>query len=93
MRAWAQARWARVCYAKKITKPGGNHVTNLTINSPTGGADIVITRPRSTDRARKHAPKRHHISLVNFLDGEMYNQLVTKLLAAQSRRRQTMRMR
>ncbi|TON79598.1 hypothetical protein CGH50_27640, partial [Vibrio parahaemolyticus] len=58
-------------------------VTNLAINSLPESADIVITHKDLTDRARKHAPNAHHISLTNFLDSEMYNQLVTKLLAAQ----------
>ena len=47
-------------------------------------ARIPITHKDLTDRARKHAPNAHHISLTNFLDSEMYNQLVTKLLAAQN---------
>ncbi|EGQ7858774.1 PTS mannitol transporter subunit IICBA [Vibrio parahaemolyticus] len=69
---------------KKVQDAGLNvHVTNLAINSLPESADIVITHKDLTDRARKHAPKAHHISLTNFLDSEMYNQLVTKLLAAQ----------
>ncbi|WP_160174697.1 PTS sugar transporter subunit IIA, partial [Vibrio vulnificus] len=43
----------------------------------------VITHKDLTDRARQHAPNAYHISLTNFLDSEMYNQLVTKLFAAQ----------
>ncbi|MGF1698205.1 PTS mannitol transporter subunit IICBA [Vibrio lamellibrachiae] len=69
---------------KKIQEAGLTiHVTNLAINSLTESADIVITHKDLTDRARKHAANAHHISLTNFLDSEMYNQLVTKLLAAQ----------
>ncbi len=70
---------------KKVQGAGLNiHVTNLAINSLPESADIVITHKDLTDRARKHAPNAHHISLTNFLDSEMYNQLVTKLLAAQN---------
>ncbi len=70
---------------KKVQDTGLNiHVTNLAINSLPESADIVITHKNLTDRARKHAPNAHHISLTNFLDSEMYNQLVTKLLAAQN---------
>ncbi|MCS0306118.1 PTS mannitol transporter subunit IICBA [Vibrio diabolicus] len=70
---------------KKVKDAGLNiHVTNLAINSLPESADIVITHKDLTDRARKHAPNAHHISLTNFLDSEMYNQLVTKLLAAQN---------
>ncbi|OOX34249.1 PTS mannitol transporter subunit IICBA [Vibrio parahaemolyticus] len=69
---------------KKVQDAGLNvHVTNLAINSLPESADIVITHKDLTDRARKHAPNAHHISLTNFLDSDMYNQLVTKLLAAQ----------
>ncbi|EMR35569.1 MULTISPECIES: PTS mannitol transporter subunit IICBA [Vibrio harveyi group] len=70
---------------KKVQDAGLNiHVTNLAIDSLPESADIVITHKDLTDRARKHAPNAHHISLTNFLDSEMYNQLVTKLLAAQN---------
>ncbi len=69
---------------KKVNEAALNiQVTNLAINNLPEGVDIVITHKDLTDRARKHAPNAHHISLTNFLDSEMYNQLVTKLLAAQ----------
>ncbi|OEF92385.1 PTS mannitol transporter subunit IICBA [Vibrio anguillarum] len=69
---------------KKIKDAGlAIHVTNLAINSLPENAEIVITHKDLTGRARTHAPSAQHISLSNFLDSEMYNQLVTKLLAAQ----------
>lgn len=69
---------------KKVQEAGLSiNVTNLAINSLPEDVDIVITHRDLTDRARKHAPNAHHMSLTNFLDGEMYNQLATKLLAAQ----------
>ncbi|ROV59725.1 PTS mannitol transporter subunit IICBA [Vibrio ponticus] len=69
---------------KKVQDAGLTiHVTNLAINNLPESVDIVITHKDLTDRARKHAPNAMHISLTNFLDSEMYNQLVTKLLAAQ----------
>ncbi|MFH0258253.1 PTS mannitol transporter subunit IICBA [Vibrio rumoiensis] len=69
---------------KKIQQAGLDiQVTNLAINSLQEGVDIVITHKDLTERARKHVPNAFHISLVNFLDSEMYNQLVTKLLAKQ----------
>ncbi|WP_038173691.1 PTS mannitol transporter subunit IICBA [Vibrio pacinii] len=69
---------------KKVQSAGLNiNVTNLAINSLTESAELVITHKDLTDRARQHAPNAQHISLSNFLDSEMYNQLVTKLLAAQ----------
>ncbi|NVJ56448.1 MAG: PTS mannitol transporter subunit IICBA [Vibrionaceae bacterium] len=69
---------------KKVQEAGLNiSVTNLAINSLPEDVDIVITHKDLTDRARKHAPNAHHMSLTNFLDGEMYNNLVTQLLATQ----------
>ncbi|ASU23627.1 PTS mannitol transporter subunit IICBA [Vibrio qinghaiensis] len=69
---------------KKIKDAGlAIHVTNLAINSLPENAEIVITHKDLTGRARTHAPSAQHISLSNFLDSEMYNQLVTQLLAAQ----------
>ncbi|PMH40877.1 PTS mannitol transporter subunit IICBA [Vibrio sp. 10N.286.49.B3] len=59
-------------------------VTNVAINNLPQDVDIVITHKDLTDRARQHAPNAHHISLTNFLDGEMYNQLVTRIVAAQA---------
>ncbi|MCQ8156619.1 PTS mannitol transporter subunit IICBA, partial [Vibrio parahaemolyticus] len=53
------------------------------INSLPESADNVITHKDLTGRARKHAPNAHHISLTKFLDSEMYNQIVTKILAPQ----------
>ncbi len=70
---------------KKVQQAGLNiDVTNLAINSLQDGVDIVITHKDLTDRARKHVPNAHHISLTNFLDGDTYNQLVETLQAAQS---------
>ncbi|WP_428773195.1 PTS mannitol transporter subunit IICBA [Vibrio sp.] len=72
---------------KKVQEAGLNiSVTNLAINSLPGDVDIVITHKDLTARARNHAPEAHHISLNNFLDGEIYNQLVTKLLAAKNQK-------
>lgn len=69
---------------KKVQSAGLNiHVTNLAINSLPEDANIVITHRDLTDRARKHAPNAYHISLTNFLDGDMYNRLVAELKAAQ----------
>lgn len=57
-------------------------VTNMAINSLPAHVDMVITHQDLTDRARQHAPNAEHISLNNFLDSALYNQLVTQLLAA-----------
>lgn len=58
-------------------------VTNLAINNLPGDVDIVITHKDLTERAKQHAPDAHHISLSNFLDSQLYTQLVDDLLAAQ----------
>jgi len=57
-------------------------VTNLAINSLPGDVDIVVTHKDLTDRARKHAANAKHISLSNFLDNALYDNLVAELIAA-----------
>ena len=54
-------------------------VTNLAINNLPNDVDIVITHKDLTARARNHAPQALHISLTNFLDGALYNNLVNEL--------------
>ncbi len=58
-------------------------VTNLAINNLPGDVDIVVTHKDLTDRARKHAANAKHISLSNFLDNALYDNLVAELSAAQ----------
>ncbi|EKO3495543.1 PTS mannitol transporter subunit IICBA [Vibrio fluvialis] len=58
-------------------------VTNLAINNLPGDVDIVVTHRDLTDRARKHAANAKHISLTNFLDNSLYDNLVADLVAAQ----------
>lgn len=57
-------------------------VTNLAINNLPGDVDIVVTHKDLTDRARKHAANAKHISLSNFLDNALYDNLVAELIAA-----------
>ncbi|WP_409420774.1 PTS mannitol transporter subunit IICBA [Pseudaeromonas sp. ZJS20] len=57
-------------------------VTNLAINNLDESADLVITHRDLTDRARRHAPHARHISLSNFLDNALYQNLVQELAAA-----------
>ena len=59
------------------------NVINLAINNLTSDADIVITHKDLTQRAKQYAPNAHHISLTNFLDSDLYSQLVKELVAAQ----------
>ena len=59
------------------------NVINLAINNLTSDADIVITHKDLTQRAKQYAPNAHHISLTNFLDSDLYSQLVNELVVAQ----------
>lgn len=70
---------------KKVQNAGLNiSVTNCAINSLPQEVDIVITHKDLTERARKHAANAKHISLTNFLDSQIYNDLVTSIVAANS---------
>lgn len=57
-------------------------VTNLAINNLPTDADIIITHKDLTARAKQYAPNAYHISLTNFLDSDLYTQLVNDLVKA-----------
>ena len=59
-------------------------VTNYAINNLPADSQIVITHKDLTDRARKTIPGAMHMSLNNFLDGAVYDNLVAELVEAQS---------
>lgn len=44
----------------------------------------MITHKYLTERAKKHAPNAYHISLSNFLDNSVYDNLVSELKASKS---------
>ncbi|WP_304166622.1 PTS mannitol transporter subunit IICBA [Lonsdalea britannica] len=69
---------------KKVKDAGLNHisVSNMAINSLPDDVDLVITHQDLTARALQHAPHAIHLSLSNFLDSGLYNELTTRLLAA-----------
>ncbi|WP_392561332.1 PTS mannitol transporter subunit IICBA [Orbus sturtevantii] len=70
---------------KKVKDAGLNiSVTNLAINNLPTDVDIVITHRDLTERAKQHAPNAHHISLINFLDSDLYSQLVESLKEKQN---------
>ncbi|KMK50833.1 PTS system mannitol-specific transporter subunit IICBA [[Actinobacillus] muris] len=54
-------------------------VQNLAINDLPEDAQLVVTHQDLTARARKQAPNAQHLSLTNFLDGGVYDNLVAKL--------------
>lgn len=70
---------------KKVEAAGLNiTVTNYAINNLPADSQIVITHKDLTDRARKTIPGAMHMSLNNFLDGAVYDNLVAELVEAQS---------
>ncbi|WP_315708748.1 PTS mannitol transporter subunit IICBA [Brenneria uluponensis] len=70
---------------KKVQNAGLKNisVTNNAINSLPDDVDLVITHRDLTERAMRHAPQAQHISLTNFLDSQLYSDLVARLQAAQ----------
>ncbi|CCP04926.1 mannitol-specific PTS family enzyme IICBA component [Erwinia amylovora Ea644] len=69
---------------KKVSEAGLSNisVTNSAINSLPGDADLVITHRDLTERAMRQAPHAQHISLTNFLDSGLYNDLTARLAEA-----------
>ncbi|MCL2893619.1 PTS mannitol transporter subunit IICBA [Brenneria tiliae] len=70
---------------KKVQDAGLSNisVTNNAINNLPDDVDLVITHRDLTERALRHAPQAQHISLTNFLDSQLYSDLVARLAAAQ----------
>ncbi|MGR5063340.1 PTS mannitol transporter subunit IICBA [Photobacterium sp. DNB22_13_2] len=69
---------------KKVDAAGLNiSVTNLAINNLPADSQLVITHKDLTDRARTFAGNAMHISLNNFLDGDIYDNLVSELTESQ----------
>ncbi|WP_065679362.1 PTS mannitol transporter subunit IICBA [Vibrio atlanticus] len=70
---------------KKVAAAGLDiEVTNYAINNLPADSQIVITHKDLTDRASNTVPGALHMSLSNFLDGSVYDQLVAELTNAQS---------
>ncbi|VXC41561.1 fused mannitol-specific PTS enzymes: IIA components; IIB components; IIC components [Enterobacterales bacterium 8AC] len=69
---------------KKVADAGLKQisVTNCAINNLPEDVDLVITHRDLTERAMRHAPQAQHISLTNFLDSQLYNDLTARLVAA-----------
>lgn len=71
---------------KKVEQAGlGISVSNLAINNLPNDVDIVITHKDLTARAQKQVPNANHISLTNFLDSNLYDNLVEKLVAQKNK--------
>ncbi|WP_124726760.1 PTS mannitol transporter subunit IICB [Staphylospora marina] len=54
-------------------------VTNSAINDIPQDADLVITQKTLTDRAKAKAPRAEHVSVDNFLNSPVYDELVRRL--------------
>lgn len=65
----------------KLKKAGINiPVVNTAIEDIPSDVDLVITQSTLTPRAKQAAPNAEHISLENFVDTPVYDQLVERLL-------------
>jgi PTS system mannitol-specific IIC component len=70
---------------KKLEAAGlGIRATNAAINSLPADADLIITHKDLTERARRAAPTKAHISISNFMDGAAYDRIVAELKAKAS---------
>ncbi|MGQ7311446.1 PTS sugar transporter subunit IIA [Microbacterium arabinogalactanolyticum] len=65
----------------KIKKAGipGVTVTNAAIANLDGTADLVITQQQLTDRAKAQSPASEHLSVDNFMNSPVYDDVVTLL--------------
>ena len=83
MRVGAPAPWAPAYCANGAGRRSRHQrVTNRAINNLDDQVDLVITHKDLTDCARRHAPHAQHISLTNFLDNALYQELVQNLSLA-----------
>ncbi|GGO00143.1 PTS mannitol transporter subunit IICBA [Saccharibacillus kuerlensis] len=72
-------------FRKKVKAAGlPINVTNTAIENIPADADIVVTQQNLTDRARAKAPNAHHVSIDNFINNPVYEDLIEELKAAES---------
>lgn len=72
-------------FRKKVKAAGlPINVTNTAIENIPSDADIVVTQQNLTDRARAKAPNAHHVSIDNFINNPVYEDLIEELKASQS---------
>lgn len=65
---------------KKMQNAGVDvEVTNKAINEIPEDADIIITHKDLTNRARERAPNKRHLSIENFINSPVYDNLVEEL--------------
>ncbi|WP_322907686.1 PTS mannitol transporter subunit IICBA [Paenibacillus campi] len=67
-------------FRKKVQQAGlPIQVTNSAIDSIPGDADIVVTQQNLTSRARGKAPNAQHVSIDNFINNPIYDEMIQKL--------------
>ncbi|WP_172195716.1 PTS mannitol transporter subunit IICBA [Saccharibacillus qingshengii] len=72
-------------FRKKVKAAGlPINVTNTAIENIPSDADIVVTQQNLTDRARAKAPNAHHVSIDNFINNPVYEDLIEELKASQA---------
>ncbi|MER2169270.1 MAG: PTS mannitol transporter subunit IICBA [Psychrobacillus psychrodurans] len=55
------------------------NVINTSISNLPQNADVVITHKDLTDRAKEKLPNTHHVSVENFLNSPVYDELIERL--------------
>ncbi len=66
---------------KKVAASGLDiTVTNYAIDNLPADSQIIITHKDLTDRARDVIPEAMHLSISNFLDGDVYDKLIAELV-------------
>ncbi|WP_322923467.1 PTS mannitol transporter subunit IICBA [Paenibacillus campi] len=67
-------------FRKKVQQAGlPIQVTNSAVDSIPGDADIVVTQQNLTSRARGKAPNAQHVSIDNFINNPIYDEMIQKL--------------
>ncbi|GIG39047.1 PTS mannitol transporter subunit IICB [Cellulomonas phragmiteti] len=72
----------------KLRKAGveGVEVVNKAVANLDDGADLVISQRELTHRARLQAPTTRHVSVDNFMNSPVYDEVVAEVVAAQAAR-------
>ncbi len=72
-------------FRKKVQQAGlPIQVTNSAVDAIPGDADIVVTQQNLTSRARGKAPNAQHVSIDNFINNPIYDDMIQKLKDATS---------
>ncbi|HEY8721018.1 PTS mannitol transporter subunit IICB [Pengzhenrongella sp.] len=71
----------------KLKKAGieGVSVVNMAVANLHDDADIVISQAQLTDRARRSAPSSVHMTVDNFMNSPVYDQVVAEVIASRER--------